>query len=174
MRTVQKRPIESAVGAIAELKLEAVKLLALDIIAPSSWTPDTRIAVCQAAIAQHAKGMTFTAAVQSISDSLGQNVLPMTVRQWIKQDEDLTRALALATEACAEAMAEGTLEIADNLDGDVARDRLRVDVRQRLAAQLDSSRWAKDRPQAGSGPTSVAVSIQVAGDIASRLGIEAR
>lgn len=147
-----------------------VKAIAADLVAPQQWPAEARTTIAQAAIALHAQGRTWTQACAEVSRALDRPVSAHVIGAWIRESDELTEARARAREACAEALAEGTLEIADDTDGDVARDRLRVDVRQRLAAQLDSSRWAKDRSAAPAGPASVSVSIQVAGDIAARLG----
>ena len=170
MRSTVDTSKRNNVTALEGVALSVVQAIAADLVAPQQWPAEARTTIAQAAIALHARGRTWTQACAEVSRALDRPVSAYAIGAWINDSDELTEARARAREACAEALAEGTLEIADDIAGDVARDRLRVDVRQRLAAQLDGARWAKDRGAVPSGPASVSVSIQVAGDIAARLG----
>jgi hypothetical protein len=60
----------------------------------------------------------------------------MTVWRWLHEDQELMLHFARAREAGAVAMAYDCLDIADDVLGDAARDRLRVDTRMKLAAKF--------------------------------------
>lgn len=59
-----------------------------------------------------------------------------TIFRWLREKEDFAKSYAIAKEECAEAMVEDIMEIADDLAGDVQRDKLRVDARKWVAGKL--------------------------------------
>jgi hypothetical protein len=60
----------------------------------------------------------------------------VTVWRWCQDSEEFMQRFARAREAGAMAMAYDCLDIADDVVGDPARDRLRVDTRMKLAAKF--------------------------------------
>lgn len=68
-----------------------------------------------------------------------------TIGLWLTNDADRVRAYQSALRLNADRIAQDCLYIADgiNSDGDVARDKLRIDTRLKLAASWDSSRYGK-------------------------------
>lgn len=79
----------------------------------------------------------WVASGQSVTRWCTDNdVTRMTVWRWLHEDQELMLHFARAREAGAVAMAYDCLDIADDVLGDAARDRLRVDTRMKLAAKF--------------------------------------
>src|SRR5690606_9448739 len=85
---------------------------------------------------------------------------PATVWRWAKADPEVSQAIAHARTLGFDAIAEETLAIADDKDGDVQRDRLRVETRLKLLAKWDPKRYGELLKQELSGPNGGPVPIQ--------------
>jgi hypothetical protein len=154
-------PVESwpTVAGLASQALDARK---------AQYQPEEAAQLAEAVLTLHAHGRTLVQACEIVTRESGHEVSPGLMRYWCSKSDHLGPMLDRARELCAEALAESTLAIADDGE-DPARDRLRIDVRQRLAGQYDASRWAA-KPAATAGAVAQAsVVVQVSGDLAAVL-----
>lgn len=130
--------------------------------------PELRSQLAEAILTLHAHGQPLVAACRTVSSQSGHPVSPGMLRAWCDASDRLGPMLVRARELCAEALAESTLAIADDGE-DVGRDKLRIDVRNRLAGQYDQQRWgAKAAPSVGA-VAQASVTVQVGGDLAAVL-----
>lgn len=130
--------------------------------------PELRSQLAEAILTLHAHGQPLVDACRTVSSQSGHPVSPGMLRAWCDASDRLGPMLVRARELCAEALAESTLAIADEGD-DVGRDKLRIEVRNRLAGQYDAGRWgAKAAPSVGA-VAQASVTVQVGGDLAAVL-----
>ena len=80
---------------------------------------------------------------KSLRSVCRQDDMPVmsTIWRWIGENEDFQKQYAQATEERAEALAEDMLEIADDLKGDTARDKLRIDTRKWAASKMKPKKY---------------------------------
>ena len=130
--------------------------------------PDVRTALAEAVLTLHAHGQPLTDACRTVSRESGHQVSPGMLRRWCDESDRLGPMLVRARELCAEALAESTLAIADEGE-DVGRDKLRIDVRSKLAAQYDSARWSPKAAPSVGAVAQASVTVQVGGDLAAVL-----
>lgn len=124
--------------------------------------------LAEAILTLHAHGQPLVDACRTVSSQSGHPVSPGMLRSWCDASDRLGPMLVRARELCAEALAESTLQIADEGE-DVGRDKLRIEVRNRLAGQYDAGRWgAKAAPSVGA-VAQASVTVQVGGDLAAVL-----
>jgi len=98
-----------------------------------------------------------------------------TVRNWMKEDDDLSSDIARAREAGFDQIALDALAIADNRDNDtiltdkggeipnsewISRSRLRVETRLKLLAKWDPKRYGDKIAQEISGPDGGAIKTE--------------
>jgi terminase small subunit-like protein len=120
---------------------------------PSDYTPELAERICEL-IATTPRGLDFLCAKHDDLPS------PRTIDNWLNRHEEFLRLYLRARERQADLLADETLEIADDSDGDVvtrkrndgseyeefnaervARSKLRVDTRLRLAGKLHPKKW---------------------------------
>lgn len=94
--------------------------------------------------ARIADGETLQAIAQAWQIPVGRMV------RWVLSDPDRTTAYRQAQEAAAHALIAEVVGIADQDHDDVARDKLRIDTRFKVAAAHARDRYGL---QAGAGPT---------------------
>lgn len=73
--------------------------------------------------------------------AIDKGVRPRDLKAWINADQDRYNVISSAMELYADSLVSKTIEIADGSGDNVARDRLRVDARWRLAEKLDKVRF---------------------------------
>jgi ATP-dependent protease HslVU (ClpYQ) ATPase subunit len=61
---------------------------------------------------------------------------------WLRRDQEFSEQYARAKEEAADAIFDELLEIADDPDGDVQRDRLRVDTRKWMLAKMKPRKYS--------------------------------
>jgi hypothetical protein len=85
-----------------------------------------------------------------------------TVVRWFKEPdkEDFRAQYAIARESLADALAEETLEIADDSTGDVNRDRLRVDTRKWFASKVGAKKYG-DKLALGGDPDAAPMKVEL-------------
>ena len=64
-----------------------------------------------------------------------------TVWRWIREREDFRKQYSIAKQESVDAIVEEVLEIADDVSGDVARDRLRIESRKWIASKLKPKKY---------------------------------
>ncbi len=64
-----------------------------------------------------------------------------SVFKWLAEKPEFSKQYAQAKQECADAMVEDMLEIADDTNGDAARDRLRVDTRKWISSRLKPKKY---------------------------------
>ncbi len=72
------------------------------------------------------------------------------VFQWLSDKPDFAALYTIAKEESADLYAEEILEIADNVEGDAFRDRLRVDARKWIAAKMKPKKYGDKVEHSGS------------------------
>ncbi|MFC4728808.1 hypothetical protein [Coralloluteibacterium thermophilus] len=75
-----------------------------------------------------------------------------TVRNWVRERDDVSSAIARAREIGFDRIAEDCLAIADEQAGDVQRDKLRIETRLKLLAKWDPKRFGDRNQMELSGP----------------------
>ena len=86
-----------------------------------------------------------------------------TVRAWAVQDvNNFYAQYAKSRDVALDSMVDGMLEIADDSDGDVNRDRLRVDTRKWYAAKLAPKRYGDKTHVEHSGNVSISGMLDAA------------
>ena len=105
------------------------------------------------------KGEEGEAFLELLAQGLGVDVAAKELKitksaawDWVNAEENHT-AVARAREMASDYLAQAALQISDNLDGNVNRDRLRVDMRKWLAAKYN--------PKVYGEKTGVAVQVNV-------------
>lgn len=119
------------------------KSLQMTVGRPTNYTPDIATSIC----AEIASGRKVSEICEA-DDMPGER----TVYRWLGVHDEFRQQYARAMEQRTEAMAEETLEIADNLLGDPARDRLRVDTRKWLMSKMAPKKYGDKVQQEVSGP----------------------
>lgn len=64
-----------------------------------------------------------------------------TVWRWIREREEFRKQYSIAKQESVDAIVEEVLEIADDVTGDVSRDRLRIDSRKWIASKLKPKKY---------------------------------
>lgn len=82
------------------------------------------------------------------------------VYDWMEADEDFSRRIARARERGYHAIADSTIEIADDQDEDPASRRVRIDTRLKLLAKWDPKRYG-DKVLHGQDPDSGPVQVLI-------------
>ena len=72
-----------------------------------------------------------------------------TVRVWETKKPDFSAMILEARKSGADALAEQCLAIAENVHGDVGRDRVRISTRMWLASKLAPRRYGRPGPAPG-------------------------
>lgn len=80
---------------------------------------------------------------------------PGTICRWLTIDEQFLKQYTLAKEICAEVFADEIVAIADNEDGEVNRDRLRLDARKWVASKLKPKKYGDKQAIEHSGAVTV-------------------
>jgi hypothetical protein len=68
---------------------------------------------------------------------------PSTIFNWLSCNKEFLEQYEKAKEIQADVMADDILSIADNPDGDVQRDRLRIDARKWVASKLKPKKYGQ-------------------------------
>lgn len=84
-----------------------------------------------------------------------------TVFRWLRTHEEFCDQYAKAKESSADALLEDMFSIADDQDEDVARSRLRVDVRKWAASKLKPKKYGDKITNEHSGPDGSAIPVQI-------------
>lgn len=81
---------------------------------------------------------------------------------WMRENKEFLEQYTRAKEESADAYSEDLIEIADNPEGDVQRDKLRVDTRKWLASKLKPKRYGDkvEHSGPGGGPLQVSISSE--------------
>lgn len=117
---------------------------------PTDYTEELGILICEQII----QGKSL----RSICSQEDMPSIP-SVYLWISRHKEFSEHYARAKADQAEAMGEDTLEIADKSDGDVQRDKLRVDTRKWLMSKFAPKRYGDRVVQAHEGAVPVKVVI---------------
>lgn len=80
-----------------------------------------------------------------------------TFYKWMLKHDDFREAVQLAKTEGLEAWADDIVDIADDLSGDVQRDRLRIDSRKWIMAKMLPKKYGEKVQQEVSGPDGGAI-----------------
>jgi hypothetical protein len=100
---------------------------------PTDYTQETADEICSLL----AEGRSLRSILRDNDDMPGMT----SVFKWLRIHEEFAKQYAQAKLEAADAMADEIQDIADNLTGDVQRDRLRVDTRKWIASKLKPKKY---------------------------------
>lgn len=85
-----------------------------------------------------------------------------TIYYWLLQQPEFVAMYDRAKQDSADALVEEIQDIADNPDGDVQRDKLRIDSRKWIASKLKNKKYGEKIQNEHTGADGEPISINVA------------